>query len=65
MGWCNSMKDFIDYAFNGVIVGRTVNMVERLYPIYCKLFKVEEVNNIVNRICNKYDLFIVKGVFKK
>lgn len=59
------MKDFIDYAFNGVIVGRTVNMVERLYPIYCKLFKVEEVDNICNRICNEYDLFIVKGRFEK
>lgn len=59
------MTDFIDYAFNGGIVGRTVNMVELLYPIYCKLFNVEEVDNIVNRICNEYDLFIVKGKFEK
>ena len=56
---------FIEYSFYGEIVGKNTDLVEKLYHVYCKLFNVKEVDNIVNRICNKYDLFIVKGVFKK
>lgn len=59
------IDDFINYAFYGDVVGKSVSLVEKLYPIYCKLFNVEECDNIVNRICNKYDLFVDKGVFYK
>lgn len=59
------IDDFIDYAFYGDVSGKSKDIVEKLYHVYCKLFNVKEVDNIVNRICNKYNLFIVKGVFKK
>lgn len=56
---------FIEYAFYGDVSGKSTDIVEKLYHVYCKLFNVEEVDNIVNRICNEYDLFIVKGRFEK
>lgn len=57
------MKDFIDYAFYGNVVGHDVKTVKNAYMIYCKLFEVKEVDNIENRICNEYGLFIEKVVF--
>lgn len=59
------IDEFVKYAYNGDILGKNAKTTELLYSVYCKLFNVEEQDNIVNRICNKYDLFIVKGVFKK
>ena len=59
------IDDFINYAFYGDVIGKSTDIVEKLYHVYCKLFNVEEVDNIVNRICNEYDLFIVKGIFEK
>lgn len=60
------IQAFINYAFiRGDVVGQPVKLVERLYKIYCKLFKVEEVDHIVNRICNEYNLYIEKGCFNK
>ena len=58
-------NDFVDYAFYGDVVGKSTDLVEKLYQVYCKLFNVEEVDNIVNQICNEYNLFIEKGVFTK
>lgn len=59
------MMEFIDYAFNGNVVGKSVKLVKQLYKVYCNLFDVEEVDNVENRICNEYNLFIEKGVFTK
>lgn len=59
------IDDFINYAFYGDVIGKSTDIVEKLYHVYCKLFNVEEVDNIVNRICNEYELFIVKGKFEK
>lgn len=59
------IDDFINYAFYGDVIGKSVDMTEKLYHVYCKLFNVDEVDNISNRICNEYDLFIVKGKFEK
>nr|DAH45187.1 MAG TPA: hypothetical protein [Caudoviricetes sp.] len=56
------IKEFIDYAFYGNIVGHDVKMIENAYKVYCKLFGIEEVDNILNRICNEYRLFIEGGV---
>nr|DAG43699.1 MAG TPA: hypothetical protein [Caudoviricetes sp.] len=55
------IKEFIDYAFYGNIVGHDVKTIENAYKVYCKLFDVKEVDNILNRICNEYLLFIEKG----
>lgn len=60
------VRAFVNYAFIcGDVVGQSVKLVERLYKIYCELFEIEEVDNIANRICNEYGLFIEKGVFTK
>ena len=56
------IKKFIDYAFYGNVLGQEVKTTEHAYVIYCKLFEIEEVNNIVSRICNEYGLFVEKGV---
>lgn len=56
------IKKFIDYAFCGNVVGKDVKTIEHSYVIYCKLFEIEEVDNIVNRICNENGLFVEKGV---
>lgn len=59
------VKKFINYCYDGDIVGRDVKLTVKLYKVYCKLFEIEEVDNIANRICNEYRLFIEKGVFTK
>nr|DAG81769.1 MAG TPA: hypothetical protein [Bacteriophage sp.] len=59
------MREFVDYAYYGNVVGKSVKQVRQIYKIYCKLFNVEEVDNVESRICNEYDLFIEKGVFTK
>lgn len=59
------VEEFIKYAYMGNVIGQNVKTAELLYPVYCNLFNVEECDNIVNRICNKYDLFIERGVFCK
>lgn len=59
------MREFVEYTFYGNVVGKSVKQVRQLYKIYCKLFDVEEVDNVENEICNEYNLFIEKGVFTK
>lgn len=59
------MREFIEYTFYGDVVGKSVKQVKQLYKLYCKLFDVEEVDNVINRICNEYNLFIERGVFTK
>lgn len=59
------MREFVEYTFYGNVVGKSVKQVRQLYEIYCKLFNIEEVDNVENRICNEYNLFIEKGVFTK
>lgn len=59
------MREFIEYTFYGDVVGKSVKQVKQLYKLYCKLFNIEEVDNVENRICNEYNLFIVKGRFEK
>lgn len=55
------IKEFVNYTYYGDIVGRKVKQIEELYPVYCKLNNVEELDNIVNRICNEYELLVQKG----
>lgn len=55
------MKDFIEYAFYGDVIGHDVNTIEKAYEIYCKLTNCERKDEIVNRICNEYNLFIDRG----
>lgn len=64
MGWCN-MREFVEYAFYGNVVGKPITLVKKFYILYCKLFKLKEVGNIVSLICDEYGLFIEKGVFTK
>lgn len=59
------MKDFVDYAFYGDVVGKSVQQVRAVYKLYCKLFDVEEVDNMEAEICKECGLFIEKGVFTK
>ena len=59
------VEEFVKYAYGGDIVGQNAKTTELLYPVYCKLFRREEQNNIVNRICNKYDLVVINGRFSK
>lgn len=59
------MREFIEYTFYGDVVGKSVKQAKQLYKLYCKLFDTEEVDNVENRICNEYNLFIVKGRFEK
>ena len=59
------MRKFVDYAYYGDVVGKSVKQVRQIYKLYCKLFNVDEVDNVENRICNEYNLFIEKGVFTK
>lgn len=56
------MDAFINYAFYDGVIGQSVRTIENAYQVYCKLFEIEPQNEIVNRICNKYDLFVKKGV---
>lgn len=59
------MREFIEYTFYGDVVGKSVKQVKQLYKLYCKLFGIEAVDNVENRICNECNLFIEKGVFTK
>lgn len=59
------MREFIEYAFYGDVVGQSVKQVKQLYKLYCQLFNIEEVDHVANRICNEYGLFIEKGRFEK
>lgn len=59
------MREFIEYTFYGNVVGKSVKQAKQLYTLYCKLFGMGEVDNVENRICNEYNLFIEKGVFTK
>lgn len=59
------MREFVEYAFYGDVEGLSVKLVTVIYKRYCKLFGIEEVDNVENRICNEYNLFIVKGRFEK
>lgn len=56
------MDAFINYAFYGNVIGKSVRTIENAYEVYCKLVDDEPADEIVNRICNKYDLFVEKGV---
>lgn len=56
------MDAFINYAFYGNVIGQSVRTIENAYLIYCKLVDIEPVDNVANRICNEYNLFIEKGV---
>lgn len=56
------IREFIEYAFYGNVVGHEVKTIENAYTMYCKLFGIKEVDNVVNRICNEYRLFVEKGV---
>lgn len=55
------MKHFIDYAFNGDVIGKSVSTINNAYVVYCKLFDIDPLDEVVNRICNEFNLFIENG----
>lgn len=55
------MEDFKKYyCLDGTFIGKDTQSVKLLYPVYCNLFGVEAVHDIVNEICKHYNL-VVKG----
>lgn len=55
------MKEFINYAFYGNVIGHTVSTIETAYRVYCELFGMVPKDEPVNRICNEFNLYIKEG----
>ena len=54
----NEFKSY--YCLDGTFVGKNVNTIKLLYPIYCKLFNIEPVDDIIKEICD-YDELTVQN----
>lgn len=55
------MEDFKKYyCLDNTFVGKSVKTVKLLYPIYCKLFNLKPVDDIVTEIC-KHDNLLVNN----
>lgn len=58
------MEDFKNYyCLDDTFVGKDVKAVELLYPIYCNIFNITPVNDIVLEICKHYTLATKNGKF--
>lgn len=58
------MEDFKNYyCLDGSFIGKDVQAVKLLYPIYCKLFSVEPVHDIINEICKHHNLAVKNNKF--
>lgn len=57
----NKFKEY--YCLDSTFVGKDVRTVKLLYPIYCKLFNVEPVEDIIKEICQHDSLVVDKNKF--
>lgn len=48
------------YCLDGSFIGKNVHTLKLLYPIYCKLFNIEPVDDIITDIC-KHDNLAVRN----
>lgn len=51
------------YCLDNTFIGKNVNTVKLLYPIYCKLFNVEPVEDIITEICKLDNLAVRNNTF--
>lgn len=51
------------YCLDGSLIGKNINTIELLYPIYCKLFNIEPVDDIIKDVCQYYNLAIKNNKF--
>lgn len=58
------MEDFKNYyCLDGSFIGKNTETVKLLYPIYCSLFNIEPVADVVSEICKRYDLAVKSNKF--
>lgn len=58
------MEDFKKYyCFDNSFVGKSVKIVKLSYPIYCKLFNVKQVDDIIKEICKHDNLIVANNKF--
>lgn len=58
------MEDFKNYyCLDDSFIGKDTQAVKLLYPLYCKLFGIEPVHDIVNEICKHYNLAVKNNKF--
>lgn len=58
------MDDFKNYyCLDGSFISKDTQAVKLLYPIYCNLFGVEPVHDIINEICKHYNLAVKNNKF--
>lgn len=51
------------YCLDNTFIGKNVNTVKELYPLYCSLFGVEPVADIVKEICKHDNLTVQNNKF--
>lgn len=54
----NKFKEY--YCLDNTFIGKNANTVKELYPLYCSLFGIEPVEDIIKEIC-KYDNLTVRN----
>lgn len=62
------IKDFIEWAFYGNIVGKRIDIVNRCYSIYCSNFGIEEQlenKELQTLICQECNCMLSNGVYKR
>lgn len=51
------------YCLDNTFIGKNVNTVKELYPLYCSLFGVEPIEDIIKEICQHYSLSVKNNKF--
>lgn len=51
------------YCLDNSFIGKSVKTVKLLYPIYCKLFNITPVNDIIIEICKHDNLLVDNNKF--
>lgn len=51
------------YCIDNTFVGKSVKTVKLLYPVYCKLFNVKQVDDIIKEICKRDNLILENNKF--
>lgn len=51
------------YCLDNSFIGKSVKTVKLLYPIYCKLFNITQVDDIITEICKHDNLLVDKNKF--
>lgn len=47
------------------LIGKSVRVIEELYKGFCMVNDIEPLNNIISRLCNKYDLYVHGGILRQ